>query len=441
MNAKKIRLSIILIILLAAIYLVWTKPINLGLDLQGGISIILEAQDTETVKVDNDALLGVLSVIRSRVDQLGLSEPNITTKGRKQIVVELAGITDPQRAISLIGETALLEFVEAEWAPGDTSSLTPEKLEILAGENARLGEVVFYDQAGNIISERPIILKNTVLTGRDLKSASPGTNSYGEPVVNIEFTSEGSKKFEDVTRRSVGKPLAIVLDGRVISAPNVNEPIAGGRAQISGRFTVNEMRDLVIKLKAGALPVPVKVVSNKIIGPSLGRDSIEKSKTAGIVGFVLLFAFMTVIYRIPGILASMALILYLLLVYACMILFNATLTLPGIAGLILTVGMAVDANIIIFERIREERADGQPLRSAIENGFSRAFLTILDSNLTTLLAALVLFWLGSGSIKGFAVTLSIGVIVSMFTAIIITRLLLDSVIKIAAPKDRIMFKG
>jgi len=429
-NAQRWRLGMILLIIGVAAYVVIKLPINLGLDLQGGMQLILEARDSPKVKADNDAVLGVLAVIRSRVDGLGVSEAVINRKGAKQIVVELPGIKDPDRAITLIGQTALLEFIEAEWAPGDVSSLTPEKIEILAGKGARLDKVVEKDPSGKVISERPIILRETVLTGAALKSATPGTNQFGEPVVNIEFTSDGAKVFRDVTTRSVGKPLAILLDKRIISAPNISEPIAGGRAQISGRFTVAEMRDLVIQLKAGALPVPVVVVSNKIVGPTLGQDSIEKSKKAGLIGLIVVVLFMIALYRVPGILAIGALLLYMIVVLAIFKALSATLTLPGIAGFILTVGMAVDANIIIFERVKEEIRLGQPLKAAVANGFSRAFITILDANLTTLLAAIVLFWLGTGTIKGFAVTLSIGILVSMFSAIFVTRLFIDGALQL-----------
>jgi preprotein translocase subunit SecD len=439
-TAQKVKISIIILVLGFSAYVLKTRPINLGLDLQGGTRLILEAKDTEKVKADNDAVLGALAVIRNRVDGLGISEPVISRKGIKQIIVELPGVKDPERAVNLIGETALLEFVEGEWAPGDVSRLTPEKLEILAGKNARVGAVIDYDAQGRIKSERPIILKETVLTGADLKNAEPGTNQYGEPIVQIEFTVEGTKKFRDVTTRSVGKPLAIILDKKVISAPNINEPINGGKAQISGHFTVTEMSDLVIKLKAGALPVPVEVISNKTVGPTLGRDSIEKSKKAGIAGFAIVCIFMILFYQIPGFMAAIALILYALLSVTCLKLLNATLTLPGIAGFILTMGMAVDANVIIFERIKEEKRNGQAIKGAIAYGFTRAFRTIVDANITTLIAAVVLFWLGTGPIKGFSVTLSIGILVSMFTALVITRLLLEGLASISQPKTSIFFK-
>ncbi|MFT5171315.1 MAG: preprotein translocase subunit SecD, partial [Candidatus Marinamargulisbacteria bacterium] len=289
---EKIKASLVLLVVLGAIAVVVKMPINLGLDLQGGTRLIIEAKDTKEVKADNDAVLGALAVIRSRINGLGVAESVIRRKGLKQLIVELPGVKNPDRAIKLIGETALLEFVEAEWAPGDISSLSKQKLEILAGKDARLDTVFDYDAEGRVTRETPIILKKVVLTGSDLKSANPDTNNFNQPTVSIEFKTEGAKVFRNVTGRSVGKPLAIILDGRIISAPNISEAISGGRAQISGSFSVQEMRDLVIKLKAGALPVPIEILSNKIVGPSLGRDSIEKSKVAAVVGFSLVCIFM-----------------------------------------------------------------------------------------------------------------------------------------------------
>ncbi|NBV42983.1 protein translocase subunit SecD, partial [bacterium] len=425
---------------LLSIFAFFKFPINLGLDLQGGTRLVLEAKDTPQVKVDNDAVEGVLQVIRNRVDSLGVAEPLISRKGLRQIVVELPGIQDPEHATKIIGDTARLEFVEAEWAPENVATLNAEQLAVLAGPNARLDKVVQYDASGKVINERPIILKDVALTGADLKMATPGTNQYGENVVNIEFSSEGASKFKAVTARSVGRPLAIVLDSRVISAPNVNEPIAGGRAQISGRFTLAEMKDLVIQLKAGALPVPVEIASNKVVGPTLGKDSIEKSKLAGIIGFAAVCAFMIIVYRMPGMMASVALMIYVVVFLSALKVVGATLTLPGIAGFILTIGMAVDANVIIFERIKEERRAGMGLVDAIDVGFEKAFRTIVDSNVTTLIATVVLFWLGTGTIRGFAVTLSMGIGISMFTAITVTRLLLDLVTPLTNSSNRISVK-
>lgn len=425
-------------LLVGAAVACWKLPLNLGLDLQGGTRLILEAQDTPQVKVDNGALQGTLSVIRNRIDSLGVSEPIIRRKGTQQIIVELPGIKNPDRAIALIGETALLEFIEAEWAP--SADITSENMRLLAGEDAVLDKIVDYDAQGRVIRERPIFLKKTVLTGADLKLAAPTVDQNNQPAISIEFNDQGAIKFRDATARMVGKPLAIALDKKLISAPNVNEAIAGGKAQITGHFTIDEMRELVIKLKAGSLPVPVKIVSKTVVGPTLGRDSIEKSKLAGLIGLVLVCFFMIAYYRLSGVLACIALMVYLLFCTATLKLFHATLTLTGIAGFILSIGVALDANIIIFERIKEERRLGVPLAEAIQKGFSRAFLTVFDANISTLLAAGVLFWLGTGTIRGFAVTLCIGVVISMFTAVVVTRLLLEWALKKLQNPENSLFK-
>lgn len=441
-NSTKFRLILTLLLTALALFVLFYKPLQLGLDLQGGSQLILEAQDTEKTQVDKDAILGTMMVIRNRVDSLGIPETIISRKGLRQIIVELPGVKDPERAVKLIGDTALLEFVEGEWAPLNITSLNEEKQRILIGNSGELGIVRTYDSTGkHVESERPIILRKTVLTGADLAMAAPGTNEFGQPIVNLEFTAEGAEKFRKVTAANVGRPLAIRLDGRIISAPNINEPISGGRAQISGQFSLSEMKDLVIKLKAGALPVPVDVVSNKVVGPTLGKDSIEKSKEAGLIGLALIAVFMLFVYRLPGLIASISLIFFLLFSIATLKITSATLTLTGIAGLILTIGMAVDANVIIFERIKEERRNGVPIKTAIENGFSRAFVAIVDANITTLIAAFVLFWLGTGSIKGFSITLSIGILVSMFSAIFLTKLFINLLSTILEKDEKLLFKG
>ena len=430
MPKSKLKVIFIILVIFAAIVIMMKRKINLGLDLKGGSRIVLEAQDTPAVKVDNNSMLGVIAVVRNRVNGLGVGEIPISRKGFNQVVVELPGIKEPERALKLIGETALLEFVEAEWAP--EGNLTKEQIETLGGKGAYLSKVQNIDSNGNIIDEKPIILKKTVLTGADLKIANPGTDQYGKPIVNIEFTKNGTQLFREVTSRNVGKPLAILLDKKVISAPKVNEPIPSGKAYISGSFTVKEMHDLVVQLKAGSLPVPLKVVENKIVGPTLGKDSLEKSKIAGIIGFVLVVSFMLFYYRYLGLLADLALVIYVLLTLASLNIINATLTLPGIAGLILSIGMAVDANVLIFERIKEEIQLGKTLKSSIDAGFHRAWTTIIDSNVTTLITAVALFWLGTGSIKGFAVTLSLGILISMFSAVFVTRVFVDGFSELSA---------
>lgn len=422
--SQRLRLLLTLGVMAASLAIIILRPLNLGLDLQGGVRIVLEAQDTELVKVDADAINGVLSIIRDRVDSLGVGEPVISTKGLRQIVVELPGLSDAKHALRLIGETAQLTFVEAEWAPVTDTPLTAEQIALLAGPEATLTMFSQRDEQGRVVSEKPIFLKKVAISGADLKSAYPGSDQYARPIVNIEFTPEGARKFHDVTGRSVGKPLAILLDGKVISAPQVNEAISGGRAQISGQFSNQEVRDLVIQLKAGALPVPVKVISNQVVGPTLGKDSIAKSRVAGVIGFVLVCTFMIVFYRIPGIISAIALLFYLFIFYAALKLIGATLTLPGIAGFILTMGIVVDSNILIFERIKEEHQSGIGYLTAVQSGFTRAFTTVLDAHVTTILATAILFILGTGPIRGFAVTLTVGLLISMFTAVFLSQWLL-----------------
>jgi len=424
--SNRVKLLLIFLLLVGAGFIFFKKPLNLGLDLKGGMYLILEAKDSDSQVVNDDAISRVMAVIRNRIDSLGVTEPVIQRKGRRQISVELPGIKDPDRARAMIGETALLEFVNAEWAPKNTQSLPTEKIRLLAGrDDYRLGELVVSGEAGND-EHMPLFLYESVLTGKDLKNAFPTTDEYGNAEVGIEFKGEGADVFRKVTSERTGKPLAILLDGKVISAPRINTPIMDGKATISGKFSPEEVRDLVVKLRAGALPVPIEIVSEKLVGPTLGQDSIEKSMRAGIIGTIIVVTFMLLIYRIPGLMANLALISYAIFVVAILKLIGATLTLPGVAGFILTIGMAVDANVIIYERIKEERANGSGTLAAIDAGFKRAFQTILDANIANLVSAIVLFWLGTGSIKGFAVILTIGILVSMFTAVFVTRVLLDS---------------
>jgi len=420
---SKFKLIFTASLLVLSIFIIIKKDINLGLDLQGGMHLILQAKSPNDQPLTRESVLGSIEVIRNRIDSLGLTEPSIRIKGKDQISIELPGIKNPEEAKAMIGDTALLEFAFAEWAPPGIENLTKENQEVLIGKNGKLAFLDDTDSQNQPI-RRPIILKEIALTGGDLNQASPGTDQFGKPIVNLDFNQEGSNKFYQATAKSINKPLAILLDKRIISAPNVNEAISGGKAQISGSFTPTEVSNLVIKLNAGALPVPVEIISEKQIGPTLGRDSIEKSKLAFLIGILLVALYMIFIYRGPGLLASISLVTYIILAFSFFQLVGATLTLPGIAGFILTIGMAVDANVIIFERIKEELNDKLSLKASILNGFKHAYVTILDANITTLIAALVLFWLGTGTIKGFAITLSIGIIVSMFSAITITQALL-----------------
>jgi len=364
------------------------KPLALsvkqGLDLQGGTHVVLQAKDTDVAKVDDDALNRAVQIIERRVNELGLTEPVIQREGKDRIIVELPGVKDPEQAISMLGRTALLEFK---------------------------------DMSGQ-----------TVLTGKDLKDSRASAEQSGRPIVGLEFNSEGAEKFAELTAKNVGKQIAILLDGQVLTAPVVNEPISGGRAQITGSKTMQEAEHLAILLRSGSLPVKLEVIENRTVGPTLGQDSKDKSVKAFGIGLAMVFLFMVLYYRVPGLVADIVLLLYTMLILAIMKALNATLTLPGIAGIILSIGMAVDANVLIFERFKEEMLSGRTLRSAMDAGFDRAFITILDSNITTVMAAAVLFYLGTGPIKGFAITLALGVLVSMFTAITVTKFVLKALI-------------
>ena len=354
--------------------------IKQGLDLQGGTHVVLQAVDTPELKVDDDAVNRSVKIIERRVNELGLTEPVIQRQGKDRIIVELPGVKDPEKAIAMLGRTAMLQFK---------------------------------DMNGKV-----------VLTGKDLKDARAQVSQGNQAVVGLEFSEEGGKKFGELTARNIGKQIAIELDGEVLTAPVVQEAITGGRAQISGSRTVEEAEHLAILLRSGSLPVKIEVMENRTVGPTLGQDSKDKSVKAFSIGIIGVFVFMLLFYRLSGLVADIALLLYVMLLLFVMRYLGATLTLPGIAGIILSIGMAVDANVLIFERFKEEIKKGKTLRSAMDAGFGRALVTILDSNVTTLMAAAVLFYLGTGPIKGFAVTLALGTLLSMFTAVTITKYLL-----------------
>lgn len=441
-NINQLRLLALLAVFGVSLFVIFRFPLNLGLDLQGGTRLVFQGEDTEKVKVSDDSMAGVVAVIRNRIDALGVTEPVIQRKGANQVIVELPGVKDPDRAIKLMGDTALLEFVEAEWAPADASVLTPEKVKEFYGPEATLAEVPEI-RDGKVISQRPIILEKTVLTGADLKLAYPQVDEYGNPAVGFELNSQGAQAFAELTTRHIEKPIAIVLDKTIISAPNVKTPITEGKGIITGNFTADEVHDMVIKLKAGALPIPIKMVETRIVGPTLGRDSIDKSMVAGLIGFLFIILFMTFYYRLPGFLAVISLVIYVTATLMILSLLRTTLTLPGIAGFLLSIGMAVDADVIIFERLKEELRLGKTVKAAMEAAFERAFAAILDSNVTTVIAAATLFFVGTGTIKGFAVTLSIGILVSMFTAIVLVRMMMEMLVSsgiINNPGTKLLYK-
>jgi preprotein translocase subunit SecD len=392
---------------------------------KGGTELTYKLDDQRVQRIMENALDQALETIRNRVDQFGVAEPTIQRQGSRNIVVELPGIKEPERAIQLIGRTARLEFrlVDEQHSVDEAlKGKVPEGSEVLYERkvNKQTGEV----------SRLPLLIKKqALLTGDALTNAEVRIGSqFNEPYVSIEFDREGARRFERITSENVGKRLAIVLDNTVYSAPVIRERIGGGQAQITGSFTVDEARDLAIVLRAGALPAPVRIEYESIVGPSLGQDSIRQGLTAGLIGSIMVVLFMLIYYRLSGFVANVALVLNILLLLGGLGYFHATLTLPGIAGIVLTLGMAVDANVLIFERIREESRLGKPPRASIDAGFARAWSAILDGNVTTLIAAAMLFQFGTGPIKGFAVTLSLGLIANLFTAVFVCKFIFDSAI-------------
>ena len=384
-----LKLVITVAVIIAAFF-VFVRPlassIRQGLDLQGGTHVVLEAVDTEQAQVNDDAMNRVIAIMEKRVNALGLTEPIIQREGERRVIIELPGVKDPDAAIKTIGKTAMLEF---------------------------------RDEDGN-----------TVLTGTDLKDAQASTNPQtGQNVVNLEFSDEGAQKFADLTMKNVGRTIAILLDGEVLTAPNVREPILGGRAEITGQKTLEEAQNLAVVLRSGALPVKVEIIETRTVGPTLGQDSKDKSQFAFAVGLGAVVIFMIFFYHFSGFIADVALMAYTIMLLSILYLMDATLTLPGVAGIILSIGMAVDANVLIFEHFKEEyQINGKSLRLSMDAGFKRAFTTIFDSNVTTLIAAGVLFFLGTGTIRGFAITLGVGTILSMFTAITLTQFMLKLMI-------------
>jgi preprotein translocase subunit SecD len=364
-----------------------------------------------------------LKVIRNRVDQFGVAEPTIQKQGENRILVQLPGVQDPARAKALIGKTAVLEFklVDDQVDPKRAIQEGPPP-----GDEVLFGRRV--DRTTKAETRVPYVVKKEVLlTGDVISDATVRVSDVGEPYVSVSFDSVGARLFGEATEKNVGKPLAIVLDGNVHSAPVIKERIPSGQAQISGGFTFEEASDLAIVLRTGALQAPVQVLEERTVGPSLGADSIRKGVISTLAGAVAVFLFMLIYYRLSGVIADLALLLNLVILLAAMAWFQATLTLPGIAGIVLTIGMAVDTNILIFERIREEFRLGKTVRAAIDAGFRRAFTTVIDTHVTVVVSGVILYQFGTGPIKGFAVTLMIGIVASLFTAVFFTRLVFDLV--------------
>ncbi|MFC1829579.1 protein translocase subunit SecD, partial [Thermodesulfobacteriota bacterium] len=391
-------------------------------DVHGDEILVMDLPEKETDQIQKLATEQALETIRNRIDQFGVTEPDIRLQGENRILIQLPGIKDTQRAKDLIGKTALLEFKLLD-ETGDLN--TALKGNIPPGREI-LYQVVEDPETRRVIKTPYLLKRRTLLTGAYLIEARVEIDSqFNEPYVGIKFDKKGGRIFERITEENVKKRLAIVLDNRVYSAPVIQEKISGGEARITGNFTTEEARDLAIILRAGALPAPVKILEERTVGPSLGTDSINKGVISMIIGGVLVVLFMIIYYKGSGLIADAALIINIILIAGGLAGFQATLTLPGIAGIILTIGMAVDANVLIFERIREEMTLGKTPRASVEAGYDRATLTILDANITTLIAALVLFQFGTGPVKGFAVTLSLGVLSSLFTALFLTRLIFD----------------
>jgi preprotein translocase subunit SecD len=403
-----------------------------------GNKLVCKISDKEAVRIKDSTSDQALETIRNRIDQFGVSEPTIHRQGENEVVVQLPGVKDPKRAIDLIGKTAQLEFRlvddEAKVAAELPQSVAPSEEESLLTQFAEKipedAEILFEKKVNKetgVVRKVPILLKKQApITGDLLSDAKVNIDSrFSEPYVSISFNAAGAKLFEDITGANVKKRLAIILDNTVYSAPVIQEKISGGNAQITGNFTMEEAKDLTIVLKAGALPAPLKMLQNVTVGPSLGRDSIEAGKMAGILGTIAVIVFMIFYYRLSGVIADFALLLNIILLLGAMASLNATLTLPGIAGIILAIGMAVDSNVLMFERMRDELRAGKTPRAAVDSGYHKAFWTIFDSHVTTLITAAVLFQFGTGPIKGFAVTLSLGVAINLFTALIGTKSVFD----------------
>lgn len=386
MNKLWIRLLLVIAILVGAAYMIVKEPVKLGLDLKGGVYAVLEATpEKEGDVIDNETMNSLIEVLDRRINGIGVAESVVQKAGSNRVIIELPGVSDTTEAINMIGKTALLEFK-------------------IMDENGNLGP--------------------TLLTGGALKKAQVGYGNLGEPQINFEMKPEGAIEFARITRENVGKQLAIVLDGKVQTAPVIRTEIPGGTGSISGNYTVEEAKRTATLLNSGALPIKAEIIETRTVGASLGDESIAASIVAGKVAMILIGIFMIIFYRFPGIVADIALVCFGMITFALLQFIGATLTLPGIAGLILSAGMAVDANVIIFERIKEELGFGNTVRGAISSGFSKGFIAIFDSNLTTLIITGILFIFGTGPVKGFAVTLTIGTVASMFTAIVMTKVLL-----------------
>ena len=447
----KWRLALVLVVILIAAFIAFPikGKVRLGLDLSGGVHIVLQAKATPGNPVTSDSIDRLLAVLRSRIDQYGIAEPIIQRQGEDRVAIDLPGVDDPDAAIDLIGRTAVLEFRqvlgESPRVPAQPIRSNYDSDEQFKAAQDRWQQAK--NEVGNYIKQmqdavktnpdiivgkgddgEAYLLGKAYVTGKNLTKAETTFDQFGKAAVSLKFNAEGSKLFDEATAVNVGKQIAIVLDNVVISAPVVQQRISGGEAQITGKFTTEEANKLAIMLRAGALPVKVEILENRSVGPSLGADSINEGVRSGLIGAALVVIFMIVYYGGLGIAADIALCVAMLLVVASLIMLKSTLTLPGIGGVILTIGMAVDGNILIYERMKEEFKTGKTYMAALDAGFKKALVVILDSNITTLIAAAVLFYFGSGPIRGFAVTLSIGIVASVFCNVVVTRSLLGAIL-------------
>ncbi|MCM8806807.1 MAG: protein translocase subunit SecD [Candidatus Omnitrophica bacterium] len=424
-----IKFGVILAVIGLCIYSIYPpeKKIKKGLDLQGGVHVVLEIEKEKNVdaKLTSDLTERALEIIRNRIDALGVAEPIIQKEGIDRIVVDLPGVQNPEKAIEIIGQTALLEFKLVE----ENENLYKQALSGNIPEGYELVYMKEKDERGIYRETYPLLLKKEPeITGKYIVDAYVGYDRTGFPDVNLIFDKEGAKIFEEVTAKNIGKRLAIVLDGVVKSTPQIKERIPEGKAVITGKFTLAEAKELAIVLRSGALPAKLNIIYQEIIGPTLGKEYIQKGVKASLYGAIIVVIFMIFYYLYFGLLADFALALNILILIGVICAIKGVLTLPGIAGIALTCGMAVDANILIFERIREELKSGKSPKASVDAGYYKAWSAIIDSNITTLITGLILFTFGEGPIKGFGLTLSIGIIANLFTAVFVTKTIVDWII-------------
>lgn len=438
MQRNVLTLVVVAVLLAVAAYFIYPPGTStrLGLDLQGGLSVLLEAQDSARVPRTEEGMKQTVSIINDRINRLGVTEPEVQRQGEWKISVQLPGIENKDEALAVIGKTAVLEFYDVQDLGTPYATEADALKEAGVDAESRLPaekRLIRWPARDSTQQDRfYMVTAAPAVTGSGLDAAQVGFDSNNQPKVDMQFKSDGAQAFADVTEtlaqrgQVMGQDqlLAIVLDGVVESAPRVTERIDGGRAEITGRFSLAEAKNLVLVLQTGALPIELEVIDQRSIGATLGKASLNQALFAGLVGLILVAAYMIAYYRLLGLVADLALFLYAVLFWGILNGIHATLTLPGIAGIILTLGMAVDANVIIFARIREEVHAGKSVRTAMEAGFRKALSAIFDSNITTLITAVILFWAATGGVRGFALTLGIGVALSMFTAMVVTRSLL-----------------